>query len=79
MIVFFFMYVDFLLLQLKIEVSHFIDIFRSLSLQQGEPSEVTETCKKTGCNNEEILAVLAHELGHWKLGHNLKNIVISQV
>lgn len=46
---------------------------------EGEPSEVTETCKKTGCNNEEILAVLAHELGHWKLGHNLKNIVISQV
>ncbi|KAJ8027430.1 CAAX prenyl protease 1-like [Holothuria leucospilota] len=47
-------------------------------------STETESCekekkKKTGCNTEEILAVLAHELGHWKLGHNLKNIVISQV
>jgi len=35
--------------------------------------------RKTGCNNEEVLAVLAHELGHWKLNHNLKNLVISQV
>ena len=35
--------------------------------------------RKMGCNNEEILAVLAHELGHWKLSHNLKNLVIGQV
>ena len=35
--------------------------------------------RKTGCNNDEVLAVLAHELGHWKLSHNLKNLVISQV
>lgn len=35
--------------------------------------------KKQGCNNPEILAVLGHELGHWKLGHTVKNIVISQV
>ncbi|WAR07128.1 FACE1-like protein [Mya arenaria] len=35
--------------------------------------------KKQGCNNEEILAVLSHELGHWKLGHIVKNLVISQV
>lgn len=35
--------------------------------------------KKQGCNNAEILAVLGHELGHWKLGHTVKNIVISQV
>ncbi len=32
-----------------------------------------------GCNTDEILAVLAHELGHWKLSHNLKNIVIAEV
>jgi len=38
-----------------------------------------EDSKKTGCNNEEILAVLGHELGHWKLNHVLKNIVIGQV
>lgn len=35
--------------------------------------------KKQGCNNSEILAVLGHELGHWKLGHTIKNIIISQV
>ncbi|MEQ2195920.1 hypothetical protein XENOCAPTIV_020388, partial [Xenoophorus captivus] len=35
--------------------------------------------KKQGCNNAEILAVLGHELGHWKLGHTVKNIVISQL
>ncbi|KAG8185666.1 hypothetical protein JTE90_008936 [Oedothorax gibbosus] len=34
---------------------------------------------KTGCSTNEILAVLAHELGHWKLNHNMKNLVISQV
>ncbi|MBN3321374.1 FACE1 protease, partial [Atractosteus spatula] len=35
--------------------------------------------KKQGCNNREVLAVLGHELGHWKLGHTVKNIVISQM
>ncbi|PIK60139.1 putative CAAX prenyl protease 1-like [Apostichopus japonicus] len=49
--------------------------------QQEDQQELLEKKeeKKMGCNNDEILAVLAHELGHWKLGHNLKNIVISQV
>ncbi|XP_067862856.1 CAAX prenyl protease 1 homolog [Heptranchias perlo] len=35
--------------------------------------------KRQGCNNQEVLAVLGHELGHWKLGHTVKNIVISQM
>ena len=46
-------------------------------LQDGDEKLKTE--RKIGCNNEEVLAVLAHELGHWKLSHNLKNLVISQV
>ncbi|XP_033635825.1 CAAX prenyl protease 1 homolog [Asterias rubens] len=46
--------------------------------EAGEPAK-DEKKKKTGCNNKEVLAVLAHELGHWKLSHNLKNLVISQV
>lgn len=31
-----------------------------------------------GCEDSEVLAVLAHELGHWKLGHVTKNIVFMQ-
>ena len=47
------------------------------STEPGE-SECSET-KSKGCNKEEILAVLAHELGHWKLSHNLKNLTIGEV
>ncbi|KAF5277564.1 hypothetical protein FQA39_LY18455 [Lamprigera yunnana] len=32
-----------------------------------------------GCNTEEVLAILAHELGHWKHSHLIKNIIISQI
>lgn len=54
---------------------------------QAEDSSETENAdakvknlnKKQGCNNQEVLAVLGHELGHWKLGHTVKNIVISQM
>lgn len=31
-----------------------------------------------GCNNDEVLAVLAHELGHWKLNHIFKNLIIAE-
>lgn len=51
--------------------------------QQGEGEEANEPLveepKKTGCNTTEVLAVLGHELGHWKLNHVLKGIIISQV
>ena len=30
-------------------------------------------------SDDEILAILGHELGHWKLGHTLLNFVIVQV
>ncbi|XP_033013947.1 CAAX prenyl protease 1 homolog [Lacerta agilis] len=47
----------------------------------GEDAEAKAKAKnkKQGCKNEEVLAVLGHELGHWKLGHTIKNIVISQM
>lgn len=44
-----------------------------------EDDKDEKTQQKTGCNNDEILAVLAHELGHWKLNHILKNLIIVQV
>jgi STE24 endopeptidase len=47
--------------------------------KSGSEGNEEEKKKKIGCNNEEVLAVLGHELGHWKLSHNLKNLVIGQV
>lgn len=32
-----------------------------------------------GCTDDEILAVLSHELGHWKHSHIIKNLLIMQV
>ena len=47
---------------------------------KSDHSEEDEKNKiKTGCNNKEIVAVLGHELGHWKLNHVMKNIIIGQV
>lgn len=64
----------------------FISIFSIFFLQTEAKEEEKEEAKfeekpkkKTGCNTEEILAVLAHELGHWSLNHVLKNFFISQV
>lgn len=33
---------------------------------------------REGCDNEEVVGILAHELGHWKLNHTLKNFFITQ-
>lgn len=30
-------------------------------------------------HDDEILAILGHELGHWKMGHTLTNFVIGQL
>uniref|UniRef100_A0ABI8ACJ0 CAAX prenyl protease n=1 Tax=Felis catus TaxID=9685 RepID=A0ABI8ACJ0_FELCA len=48
---------------------------------EGDSEEIKANVKnkKQGCKNEEVLAVLGHELGHWKLGHTVKNIIISQM
>ena len=47
--------------------------------EKSEEESVKNETRKKGCNTEEILAVLAHELGHWKLNHNIKNIILSEV
>lgn len=55
----------------------------------GEKHEETELTKdetkndqkpkdKKGCEDNEILAILAHELGHWAHSHMVKNIIIAQ-
>uniref|UniRef100_A0A182JTZ4 Ste24 endopeptidase n=1 Tax=Anopheles christyi TaxID=43041 RepID=A0A182JTZ4_9DIPT len=59
-----------------------IVLFDTLLVNKGLPEDdpsLTESDKGKGCKNEEVLAVLAHELGHWKLGHVAKNIVILQL
>ncbi|KAI1698221.1 peptidase family m48 domain-containing protein [Ditylenchus destructor] len=55
----------------------------------GESKKVTETkseephndntTKCLGMSDDEVVAILAHELGHWKLWHNVKNLVMLEV
>jgi len=52
---------------------------KDLNCGEEGKTEGKDEKRKMGCNNEEVLAVLAHELGHWKLSHNLKNLIIGQV
>ena len=63
------------LLKKPSDLSRYLTVF--LLLQITTESEEKKTPK--GCSNDEILAVLGHELGHWKLSHTLKNLAISQV
>ena len=56
-----------------------IEGYRPEGAPEVEPAvkKVSEVAK--GCSIKEIIAILAHELGHWKLNHNVKNLLISQV
>lgn len=58
-----------------------IVLFDTLLLNKGksDESELSDDEKGKGCTDEEVLAVLGHELGHWKLGHVTKNIIIMQI
>jgi len=54
--------------------------YTPLNKEGEEESTGDEEVKKTtGCSTEEVLAVLGHELGHWKLNHVFRGIVISQL
>eukprot|EP00053_Salpingoeca_punica_P016765 m.159418 g.159418 ORF g.159418 m.159418 type:complete len:471 (-) comp17038_c0_seq3:2087-3499(-) len=44
-----------------------------------EEESKDEEPKKTGCSNDEIVAVLAHELGHWQFNHVLKMACMAQI
>lgn len=61
-----------------------IVLFDTLLINKGktndeEIKEIKPEDAGKGCEDSEVLAVLAHELGHWKLGHVTKNIVFMQV
>lgn len=48
--------------------------------KEDDSDEKKETTrKKKGCNDAEVLAVLAHELGHWSYGHIYINLIVTQV
>ncbi|CAB3408529.1 unnamed protein product [Caenorhabditis bovis] len=47
--------------------------------QSGEKVDLTEADKKRGMNNDEVVAVLGHELGHWALWHTAINLVITEL
>lgn len=35
--------------------------------------------KRLGMNDDEVVAVLGHELGHWKMWHTVYNLIIMEV
>ena len=47
--------------------------------QESDATETPAKKKKQGCTDDEVVAVLGHELGHWKCNHVLKNMIASQV
>jgi len=57
----------------KLEEEHTSD-----STSEDDKSQMDETTKRGCADDDEILAVLAHELGHWKLNHVTQNLIISQ-
>ncbi len=48
-------------------------------LQGKGDNETKEKRKHLGMKNDEVVAVLGHELGHWQLNHNIKNLTIGEV
>ncbi|XP_015520248.1 CAAX prenyl protease 1 homolog [Neodiprion lecontei] len=55
-----------------------IVLFDTLVKEYYKP-DANDTDKDKGCETDEVVAVLAHELGHWKLNHTFKCLVLSQV
>ena len=52
----------------------------NLTAEEKQKLEEKEKAKRDrGCTNDEIVAVLGHELGHWKYSHTIKNLVIVEV
>ncbi|KZC06235.1 PREDICTED: CAAX prenyl protease 1 homolog [Dufourea novaeangliae] len=54
-----------------------IVLFDTLVKEYYKPAEGETEAK--GCETDEVLAVLAHELGHWKYNHTLKGFMFGQV
>jgi len=48
------------------------------SSSEGEDRE-TPNGRKVGMSDDEVVAVLGHELGHWKLYHTALNLLLAEV
>lgn len=51
----------------------------SQNRKNNEEEQEKEDCGREGCTDEEVLAVLGHELGHWALSHFIKNLIVMQL
>lgn len=47
--------------------------------KENRPGEQDKAKKPKGCNDDEIMAVLCHELGHWWCGHLFKNLALAEI
>lgn len=54
-----------------------IVLYDTLVKEYYKPTEGETNTK--GCTTDEVVAVLAHELGHWKYSHTLKGFILGQV
>lgn len=53
---------------------------KDISAEEKKKLEEKQKAKiDRGCTTEEIVAVLGHELGHWKYSHTIKMLVIMEV
>lgn len=55
-----------------------IVLFDTLVKEYYKPDK-EDSNKGIGCETDEVLAVIAHELAHWKYSHTLKGFLLSQV
>lgn len=55
-----------------------IVLYDTLVKEYYKPTEGDDR-KDVGCDTEEVVAILAHELGHWKYNHVMKRFVLAQV
>uniref|UniRef100_A0A915HHX0 Ste24 endopeptidase n=1 Tax=Romanomermis culicivorax TaxID=13658 RepID=A0A915HHX0_ROMCU len=57
------------------------DIQEEEKLMENEPEKGQEEKpkKKLGMSDDEVVAVLGHELGHWKLNHTVFNLIVAEL
>ena len=57
----------------------FDTLFEHTSSANSDEDSDSKKTSNSACTDEEVVAILSHELGHWSLNHVLKTFLISQV